>query len=105
MSVPNSSAPARPSLLRRFRVPLAAVALPALLYGVLWTWELADLDPAPLLNLFMAFQFAVMLALVVIPVWFLIFSGYTWRTKAGGVAAVALLFGAFRALVRKVEFT
>ena len=95
----------RPSLLRRLRVPLIFVGLPLVTFGVMRLWDVLEMEPAARFPLFMAFQLSVTLALVVIPIWFLFFSGLSWVAKANGVAALILLGIVTVACVRRVEFT
>src|SRR5205823_12815104 len=95
----------RPSLLRRLRVPLIFVGLPLVVFGVMRLWDVLELEPAARFPLFMAFQLSIMLALVIIPIWFLFFSGLSWVAKANGVASVILLGIVTVACVRRVEFT
>ena len=94
-----------PSWLRRWRVPLSAVALPIFMYTLLFVWFRFDLEPAAQMPLFMAFQASVMLGLLILVVWWLFFSGFRWLTKLVVLAlAVALPIG-FAQTVRRADFT
>ena len=94
-----------PSWLRRWRVPLIAVALPVLMLLLLVVWFRFELEPAAQMYLFMAFELSVLLALLVLLVWWLFFSGFHLLTKLVVIAiAVALPFG-FVQTVRRADFT
>jgi outer membrane protein assembly factor BamB len=52
----------------------------------------------------LGFQFLCLLAVALLAVWFLFFSGYSLLLRGAGVAAALLLAGGFAGAVRKVEF-
>ena len=106
MSTSTTQAPTTSvSWLRRWRVPLIAVLLPVAMFILIRVWIAYDLEPAAQMPLFIAFQWSVMLALLVLAIWWLFFSGFRWLTRLAVLAlAVALPFG-FAQIVRRVDFT
>jgi outer membrane protein assembly factor BamB len=104
MSLASPSAD-RPSLVRRVRVPLIAIAVPVTLFVLLIIWDRFELPPEAVFPMFMAFQMSVPLVVLVVAVWFLFFSGLTVTAKAVGVLIVAGLVGTVVAITRRVEFT
>jgi outer membrane protein assembly factor BamB len=97
----------RPSLLRRLRVPLIAFTLPVLLFVALIVYnrlDLVDSVPDAMLPLFMGFTIATELAIVVVAIWFLFFSGLRLVTKLIGVVIVVLMVGAIYSIPRRWEF-
>jgi outer membrane protein assembly factor BamB len=96
-----------PSLLRRLRVPLIAFTLPMLLLVALVIYrqfELIETVPEALMPLFMGFTISTELAILVVAIWFLFFSGYRLRTKAVGVLIAAALVVAIVKVPRRWEF-
>ena|ERR1043166_571986 len=94
----------RPSLLRRFRVPIMAFALPVLLWILIPIRSRFELVPEATMWLFMAATFATELALVVVLFWFFFFSGYRWRTRGIGLLVLVVLAGTVYAGPRRWEF-
>jgi outer membrane protein assembly factor BamB len=94
----------RPGWLRRHRVPLAAVAAVLLVRAVIFGMERFEVGLEHHFNAVLGYQFLCLLAVVVLAVWFLGFSGYTLRTKAVGALLVGAVAGVFFAVTRKVEF-
>jgi outer membrane protein assembly factor BamB len=100
MSEPNPS-----SWLRRLRVPLIAVAVPLIFLALLAGFDRADVVPEAVMPLLMLFQLTALLALVVVPIWFLFFSGFELLAKCVGVLVVLLMAGALVAMTRDVDFS
>jgi outer membrane protein assembly factor BamB len=95
----------RPSLLRRLRFPLIVLSLPILIIVLINVLDRTDAFPEAMFPLFFAVQGAVMLALILLPIWFLFFSGFHIATKLLGVVLVAAGVGGFIYSIREVEFT
>lgn len=97
----------RPSLLRRLRVPLIAFALPALCFVAIIVYDRLDLlerVPEAIMPLFMGLVFGTELAMLVVAVWFLFFSGFRLATKLFGVIVVAVLVAGIYSIPRRWEF-
>jgi outer membrane protein assembly factor BamB len=97
----------RPSLLRRLRVPLIAFTLPVLLFiavSVYGRMDLADSVPEAMMPLVMAAMVSTELAILVVAVWFLFFSGLRLSTKVIGVLVVVAVVTAVYKIPRRWEF-
>jgi outer membrane protein assembly factor BamB len=81
------------------------VLVPGVLFTILAAWPVLDLDPAPLMPMFMAFQFTTMIAMAVIVLWFLALAGLSWRTRLIGVVLAVVGVGGLIASIRKIEFS
>src|SRR5439155_11611221 len=93
------------SWLRRWCVPLIAIALPVVMFFVVRTCFAYEIMPEAQMQLVMAFFISVLLGLLMLTVWWLFFSGFHWATKLVVVLlAVALPFG-FTRTVRHLDFT
>jgi outer membrane protein assembly factor BamB len=97
------------SWMRRLRVPLAAIGVPLTLFvpvAVLFRVEFLPEVYSPLLVLLL---FTILIALLVLPIWFLFFSGFSPATKLIGILVAALLAGTFAAVLHyvllRVEYT
>jgi outer membrane protein assembly factor BamB len=100
MSTPSSK-PNR----RRLLWPAIFVAIPLLLIFLERVWDWLEWDPALYMKVGMAMSFSIMLAPLLLLVWFLGFSGFGRSVKLGGVALVALALVAGFSLIRQVEFS
>ncbi len=89
---------------RRLRVPLTAVFVPAAFFVLIGVWERFELVPEALVPLFILFQLSFVLAVLVVTVWYLFFSGFSLLTKALGVLLVVASIGALVKVTRRVEF-
>jgi outer membrane protein assembly factor BamB len=101
-------APAEPvSWTRRFRFPLTMLCLVALAFIAVTVFDRTDLMPEALFPSFMVFQVTLLLAIITIPAWFFLFSGFRLTTKLLGALVVAGLIYGFLNLFRieKTEFT
>jgi outer membrane protein assembly factor BamB len=97
----------RPSWLRRLRVPLIAFSLPLAVFVALLVYQrlnLVETAPEALMPLFMIFQAATMIALLVTAIWFLFFSGFRLVTKLVTVLAVVALGVGVYQFPRRWEF-
>jgi outer membrane protein assembly factor BamB len=97
----------RPSLLRRLRVPLIAFTLPVLLLiGLIVIGRLDPDDVAPeaMIALFMGFIVSTELAILVVAIWFLFFSGLRLSTKLVGVLLAVAVVTAIVETPRRWEF-
>jgi outer membrane protein assembly factor BamB len=95
------------SLLRRFRVPLIAFALPIVLLITVIAFDrfdLAESFPEASMPLFIGVTISTELAILVVAVWFLFFSGYRLVTKVVGCMAVLALATAVYSVPRRWEF-
>ena len=106
MSTTANIAPpaARTSWLKRLRVPLIAFALPAVLLVAAVLIERYELVPDAAMYVFMGVVFSTELAILVVAVWFLFFSGFRLGTKLAGVVVVAVVVGAIYGVPRRWEF-
>jgi outer membrane protein assembly factor BamB len=89
--------------LRRWRVPLALILLTVVANALPRLWWWADLDPTPLRKFEMAGVIVTALCLVVLPVWFFLFSTFPARAKAIALVVLVVLCGAGFAAVREVD--
>jgi outer membrane protein assembly factor BamB len=107
-SPPPSSGPptqAGPGL-RLFRVPALLVSLMVLAFYTPRLWIYFDLDPSPIMYVYMGAMLVILVSLLSLAVWLLFFSGLRWRTRLLAFAVFVLLPpAALVAVVRKVEFT
>jgi outer membrane protein assembly factor BamB len=99
----------RPSLLRRFRVPLITLAVPLTLLAAIVLFNQLSLGEREWaaqteIPLQMTFTFSIPIAILVLAMWFLIFSGYKLITKLVGVVVVALIAGFVYYFPRRWEF-
>jgi outer membrane protein assembly factor BamB len=99
----------RRSLLRRLRVPLITFALPLTLFVTLILFKQFSLGEFEWgadteMPLYMGFTFATEIAIVVVAVWFVFFSGYRLATKFVGVVLAGLLVYAIYQVPRRWEF-
>ncbi|GEM_PF-5528230 len=85
----NTTATVSPSWLRRWRVPLIAVALPVCIFVLIWLWITNDWEPAAQMPLFMAFQWSVMLTLLVLTIWWLFFAGFRMKPACASLKSDA----------------
>ncbi|MFO0815596.1 MAG: PQQ-binding-like beta-propeller repeat protein [Gemmatales bacterium] len=90
---------------RRLIWPAIILAIPILLIALESLWDRMEWDPTIYMMVGMAMSFSVMLAPVVLLLWFLFFSGYARQTKLSGVLLLLVVIGAGFALIRKVEFS
>ena len=89
---------------RRLWIPAAATALPVALWAARYALNATDTAPQLLFPLTMAFQFALVAALLVVIVWFYLLGGFARRVKLTvGLVALAGV-GLAWASVRQVEF-
>jgi outer membrane protein assembly factor BamB len=88
---------------RQVVVPLLLLAV--LLVGAflpgLWLW--ADLDPTPVFKMGMFGMWAVVLSLVLLPLWFFAFSGFRARTRLLGLAVLVVLVGTAAACIAELD--
>jgi outer membrane protein assembly factor BamB len=93
-----------PSWLRRIRLPLIAVAVPVALRLAVWAMDRFEVGIEHLMTVQTLFTFALMLAVLVVAVWFAFSRWIPVRLKlaVAGLAVLAVGFGAWA--VRKVEF-
>jgi outer membrane protein assembly factor BamB len=77
---------------------IVSVALPRL-----WVW--ADWDPAGLMQIGMFCFWGVPLGVFLLLFWWLVLSGFRWRTRLDGFLLLAALSGWFAALIDHVEIT
>ncbi len=95
---------ARSSWLKRLRVPLIAFALPLVLLVTIIVFERFELMPQADMWLVMGCIFSTELAILVVAVWFLFFSGFRLWVKLAGVLTVAVLVGAAYFVPRRWDF-
>jgi outer membrane protein assembly factor BamB len=97
--------PPSPSL-RRFLLPAFLVLFVVFAAYVPWLWVKFDLDPGPIMWVYMGSLLAMVLGVLGLAVWLLFFSRLLWRTRLLAFAAVYVLPPAVLAvIVREVEFT
>lgn len=93
------------SIWRKMRFPAIIIAIPVLLIVLESLWDRLEWSPDLYMYVGMGMNFSVMLAPVILLVWFLFFSGFTKQTRFGGLTLLLVLAGAAFTLIRKVEFT
>jgi outer membrane protein assembly factor BamB len=98
-----STQPSPPSR-RRVLVGLFLIIAPVVALSLAPFWQWADLDPRPIFIMGMIGQIVTSISLIALPIWFLFFSGFSWRTKAFGSVVIVLLLGAAVAAVDSVKF-
>lgn len=103
MSAETPAAP-RPGWLRRHRVPIAVVVVVLLVRAVIFAMEWFEVALEYHFNAVLGYQFLCMLAVAVLALWFLVFSGYSLRTKATGSLLVGAAVGLLTGVTRRVEF-
>lgn len=102
----DAPAPAAPSLLRLFRFPLIVLALFGVLFAIPWVWIALGIDAEGMMIFFMVTQWhGPALAVLLIAVWWVFFSGFRWGTRLGAVALALLAATGFYYCLREVELT
>jgi outer membrane protein assembly factor BamB len=104
-SLASPAVKAAPARKHRWWIPLLMVALAAVTLPLPALWNRMDLDPRPQFSLQMAGQVSIMLGIVVTSLWWLLGSGFAWRTRLAGVVVVALLASGAVAAIKRVEFS
>jgi outer membrane protein assembly factor BamB len=105
MSTSTTSSAISPARRRRWWVPIVAIAIPVVMFFVVRICFAYELIPEAQMPLATAFFFSMPLALLILAIWWLFFSGFGWATKLIVVLiAVGLPFG-FTRIVRHVEVT
>lgn len=101
----SNPVPTPPSLWRRFRFPLIILLFPVLLIILENLWDRFEWQPALLMGVGMAMSFSIILAPVIILVWFLFFSSFTRQSRVVGLVLLVGIVASMIAITRKVEFT
>lgn len=100
----STAATPKPSLFRKWRAPAIIVAIPVLMILLEKLWDQFEWNPAAYMYVGMAMSYSIVLAPVLLLIWFLFFTGVAPRTKLMVVLLLAVLGVAAFSLIRKVEF-
>ena len=94
----------RPGWLHRNRIPIAVVAVVLLARAAIFAMERFEIGLDYLFSAVLGYQFLCLLAVAVLALWFLVFSGYSLRTRAAVCLLVGAAIGALFGITRKLEF-
>jgi outer membrane protein assembly factor BamB len=108
MSLTPNTTPQTPpfSFWRRFRFPLIVLVIFGCIFAIPWICVALNIETDGAIPLFMLTQWhGPALAVLLIGVWWLFFSGFRWITRLGVVALAVLAVTGFSYSVREVELT
>lgn len=103
--VTDPAQPTKPSAFRYVRFPLIVLAIFTPLVLLPWFWNLLRLPEEGVLPTVMASQFAALLGILILTVWWIFFSGVPWLLRLGLFVVVSAGVVAAFMSVGKIEVT
>jgi outer membrane protein assembly factor BamB len=95
----------RPARFRRVVIPLFALALILIGFGLPRLWRWADYDPQPQFTIDSICSLAIPVGAMILLLWLAFLSGFRWRTRLAALGTLAALVGGLIACTDHVELT